>query len=178
MTDGVFVCYGDQLSASATIQYLYEERAHPSANTHTIMHVPKPQSCTMKNINAVIQTTTYVAQLPLYHYRHLVLLECTVEKLNDPGLCVVPEQPIEHNSCCIKTRDVTFLANKFQHTISAMGSDLIVLNKLCKTLRLLLQTINLLSVHSNNLKVFQQLPYLLESTVGRYMYIISVQHLS
>lgn len=113
----------------------------------------------------------------IYNYRHLVLLECALEKLDNSGSCVIPEQLTEHNtSCCITTKDVTFLAEKFQRSIAATSSDFSKLNEDCKTLRLLLQLINTISMQRNNLKVLQKIPLLLESTIGMYIVVIAVHY--
>ena len=107
-----------------------------------------------------------------YIYRHLVLLECTLEKLDDHDSCVVPEQLTERNStCCICANDVTFLADKFRCSMSATSNDLSKLDKSCKTLRLLLQLVNTLSIQTNHLKILHQMPQLLESIIGMCTYV-------
>ena len=105
-------------------------------------------------------------------YRHLVLLECALEKLDDHNSCVVPEQLTEQNStCCMRENDVIFLAAKFRCCMSTISNDLSRLDKSCKTLRLLLQLVNTLSIQANHLKILHRMPQLLESTVGMCIYV-------
>lgn len=102
-------------------------------------------------------------------YRHLVLLECALEKLES---CVVPEQLTGRNlTCCICTNDVTYLADKFQCCMSTISNDLSRLEKNCKTLRLLLQFVNTLSIQAKHLEILHWMPQLLESTVGMCIYM-------
>ena len=108
-----------------------------------------------------------------YHYRHLVLLECALEKLDD---CVVPGQLTEQNSYrCICANDVTFLAEKFQcATSTAAKNDLHGLDKNCKTLKLLLQFLNTLSMQSDQLKILQEMPQLLENAIGKLTRVMKI----
>ena len=117
------------------------------------------------------QSTCEVCDCMLMIYcRHLVLLECVLEKLDDPNQCVVPDHLAEcSSSCCLKTKDVVFLAKKFQCTIAV--ADLSKLDEDWKIVRVLLQLINTLSLQSSSLKILQQIPQLLESTIGMYTVI-------
>lgn len=113
-----------------------------------------------------------VCNCNMWYFRHLVLLECVLDKLDDPNSCVVPDHLTDCNSsCCINAKDITFLAKKFQCSITAISGESSRFDVDHKISRLLLQLINTMSLQSSNLKILQQLPRLLESTIG--MYILS-----
>lgn len=98
------------------------------------------------------------------------MLECALEKLEDHNSCVVPEQLTRWNSsCCISTKDVTFLAEKFQCVVTAASGDLNKLENNYKTLRVLLKLINTISLQCNELEALQKMPQLLENTIGMYV---------
>ena len=96
-----------------------------------------------------------------------------LEKLDDPKPYVVPDHLADcSSSCCIKTKDVAFLAKKFQCTV--VVTDLSKLDEDWKIARVLLKLINTLSLQSNSLQILQQIPQLLESTIGMYILVITV----
>ena len=116
-----------------------------------------------------------VCNCNMWYFRHLVLLECVLDKLDDPNSCVVPDHLTDCNSsCCINAKDVTFLAKKFQCSITAISGESSRFDVGHKISRLLLQLINTMSLQSSNLKILQQLPRLLESTIGMYILVITV----
>ena len=106
------------------------------------------------------------------YYRQLKLLECVLEKLDNVTSCVVPEQLTDCDlCCCIATKDVMFLVEKFQCSLTAMSNDLSRLDENYKTLRLLLQLINAILLQNDNLKILQRIPQLLENTLGTYLHL-------